>query len=83
MEEKFKLGLITENEYEKWYKAAVDNNYGIWVYNGVADQTAIKTNIGFKKTNNEVPKGYGVVVKNTKTSLVNLVTDEAIGDDDE
>ena len=72
-----------KNEYEKWYKASVDSNYGIWVYNGVADQTAIKTNIGFKKTNNEVPKGYGVVVKNTKTTLVNLVTDEPIGDDDE
>ncbi|MBP5684127.1 MAG: hypothetical protein J6X02_02595, partial [Bacilli bacterium] len=74
---------LKKNEYEKWYKAAVDSNYGIWIYNGVADQTAIKTNIGFKKTNNEVPKGYGVVVKNTKTSLVNLVTDEAVGDDDE
>ena len=72
-----------KNEYDKWYKAAIDTNYGIWIGNGVADQTAIKTNIGFKKTNNEVPKGYGVVVKNTKTSLVNLITDEAVGDDDE
>ena len=74
---------MRKNEYDKWYKASVDANYGIWVGNGVADQSLIKTNIGFKKTNNEVPKGYGVVVKNTKTSLVNLVGDVAEGDSDE
>ena len=74
---------MRKNEYEKWYKAAIDANYGIWVGNGVADQNLIKTNIGFKKTNNEVLKGYGVVVKNTKTNLVNLVGDiEESGDDE-
>ena len=75
---------MRKNEYEKWYKASVDSNYGIWVGNGVADQTLIKTNIGFKKTNNEVQKGYGIVVKNTKTALVNLVGNvEERGDDEQ
>ena len=60
-------------EYDNWYKSIVQSNYGIWVGNGIADQTLIKTNIGFKKTNNEIPTGYGVVVKNSKTSLVNLI----------
>ena len=74
---------MRKNEYEKWYKSSVDSNYGIWVGNGVADQTLIKTNIGFKKTNNEVQKGYGIVVKNTKTALVNLVGNvEESGDDE-
>lgn len=63
-------------EYDKWYKTVVDNGYGIWVGNGIADQTLIKTNIGFKKTNNEVLDGYGLVIKNTKTYLVNLVQDD-------
>ena len=62
-------------EYDKWYKTVVDNDYGIWVGNGIADQSLIKTNIGFKKTNNEVPSGYGLVVRNTKTYLTNLVSD--------
>ena len=66
-------------EYDKWYKTVVDNNYGIWVGSGIADQTVIKTNIGFKKTNNEVPKGYGLVVRNTKTYLVNLVSEDKEG----
>ena len=62
-------------EYDNWYKTIVANNYGIWIGNGVADQTLIKTNIGFKKVNNEIPNGYGIVIKNTKTSLVKLITD--------
>jgi len=62
-------------EFDSWYKNAINNNYGIWVGNGVADQSLIKTNIGFKKVNNEVLKGYGIVIKNSKTSLVNLVTE--------
>ena len=65
-------------EYDEWYKRVVHNNYGIWIGNGVADQTLIKTNIGFKKTNNEIPLGYGIVIKNTKTSLVKLITDSEI-----
>ena len=74
---------MRKNEYEKWYKSTIDSNNGIWVGNGVADQSLIKTNIGFKKTNNEVLKGYGVVVKNTKTALVNLVGDKEESGDDE
>lgn len=62
-------------EYDEWYKKVIQNNYGIWIGNGVADQTLIKTNIGFKKTNNEVSIGYGIIIKNTKTSLVKLVSD--------
>ena len=63
-------------EYDKWYKVVVDNNYGIWVGNGIADQTVLKTNIGFKKTNNEVLEGYGLIIRNTKTYLVNLIQDD-------
>ena len=63
-------------EYEPWYKNAIQNNYGIWIGNGVADQNLIKTNIGFKKDNNEVKEGYGIVIKNSKTSLVNLVVED-------
>ena len=62
-------------EYEDWYKRVVQNNYGIWIGNGVADQSLIKTNIGFKKNNNEIPSGFGMVIKNSKASLVKLITD--------
>ena len=64
---------LKKMEYDSWYKSIVQSNYGIWIGNGVADQNLIKTNIGFKKTNNEIPVGYGIIVKNSKTSLVNLI----------
>ena len=63
-------------EYDNWYKMVIENDYGIWVGNGIADQTLIKTNIGFKKVNNEIPEGYGIIVKNTKMNLVKLITDK-------
>ena len=63
-------------EYDSWYKNCIPSDYGIWIGNGVADQTLIKTNIGFRKSNNEVPAGYGIVVKNSKIYLVNLVIDK-------
>ncbi len=62
-------------EYDEWYKKVIQNNYGIWIGNGVADQSLIKTNIGFKKTNNEIMDGFGIVIKNTKTSLIKLISD--------
>ena len=64
---------IKKQEYNEWYKGMVDNSTGIWVGNGIGDQSLIKTNIGFKKTNNEVPNGYGIIVKSSKTFLVNLI----------
>ena len=60
-------------EYDSWYKGIIQNSYGIWIGNGIADQSLIRTNIGFKKSNNEVPDKYGIVIKNTKTSLVNMI----------
>ena len=70
-------------EYDEWYKRVVQNNYGIWIGNGVADQSLIKTNIGFKKTNNEIPLGFGIVIKNTKTSLVRVISDGIISKTEE
>jgi hypothetical protein len=66
---------IKKIEYDEWYKKVIQNNSGIWIGNGVADQSLIKTNIGFKKTNNEIMDGFGIVIKNTKTSLIKLISD--------
>ena len=67
-------------EYDEWYKKVIQNNYGIWIGNGVADQTLIKTNIGFKKVNNEIPDGFGITIKNTKTNLVKLISTNDINE---
>ena len=70
-----RVDYLKKMEYDDWYKNTIQSSYGIWIGNGVADQNLIKTNIGFKKTNNEIPDDYGIVIKNSKTSLVKLITD--------
>ena len=67
---------LKKYEYDAWYKNAVNNNYGIWIGNGISDQSLIKTNLGFKNNSNEIIDGYGIVVKNSKTSLVNLIRED-------
>jgi hypothetical protein len=67
---------LKKQEYNVWYKGTVEDGNGIWIGSGIADQSLIKTNIGFKKVNNELPEGYGVVVKGSKTYLVNLITSD-------
>ena len=74
---------IKKMEYDNWYKKVIQSNYGIWIGNGVADQSLIKTNIGFKKNNNEVTSGFGIVIKNTKTNLVKLICDGDYGTSEE
>ena len=69
---------LKKMEYDDWYKTSVQNTYGIWIGSGVADQSLIKTNIGFKKNNNEISDDYGIVVRNTKTYLVKLISDNEI-----
>ena len=73
-----KVDDIKKYEYESWYKETIQNSYGIWLGSGVADQNLIKTNIGFKKNNNEITEGYGIVIKNSKTSLVNMIVKDKI-----
>lgn len=60
-------------EYDTWYKAVINSSYGIWIGNGINDQTLLKTDAGFKRNNNELPNGYGIVVKNSKINLVKLI----------
>ena len=70
-----RVDYLKKMEYDDWFKNTIQTSFGIWIGNGVADQNLIKTNIGFKKNNNEIPKGFGIVIKNTKTSLVKLISD--------
>ena len=71
---------LKKYEYDSWFKNIFINNYGIWIGNGVLDQTLIKTNINFRKNNNEIPNGYGIVIKDSQIELVNLIKEQEDGD---
>ena len=60
-------------EYDSWYKSVVANNYGIWIGNGVPDQTAIKANIPYRNNLKEIGSENGVIIKNSKPYLVKLI----------
>ena len=61
--------------YEDWYKNAVDDSQGIWIGNGISDQYAIKLMSTPRELREEIPEGFGYVVKNGKAALVKLIAD--------
>lgn len=61
--------------YEAWYKNSVDDSQGVWIGNGISDQYSIKLLSTPRELREEIPEGFGYVVKNGKATLVKLVID--------
>ncbi len=61
--------------YEDWYKNSVDDSQGIWLGNGVSDQYSIKLLSTPRELREEIPEGFGYVIKNGKAVLVKLVVE--------
>ena len=64
-----KMGGFT---YEKWYKAHVRENSGIWIGNGFSDQYCMKGSAGSRYFE-ELKDGYGYVLKEGKLTKVKLL----------
>ena len=58
--------------YEKWYKAHVRENCGIWIGNGFADQYCLKGSSG-SRCFEELKDGYGYVLKEGKLTKAKLL----------
>ncbi len=61
--------------YEDWYKNSFDDSFGIWLGNGIADQYSFKLTSMPRTLREEIPEGFGYVIKNGKATLVKLVID--------
>lgn len=59
--------------YDPWYKESIDDSQGIWLGNGISDQYTIKLLSTPRELREEIPEGFGYVVKNGKATLVKLV----------
>ena len=59
--------------YDTWYKESVDDSQGIWLGNGISDQFTLKLLSTPRELREEIPEGFGYVVKNGKATLVKLV----------
>ena len=67
---------IKEFEYEDWYKATVNNNYAIYLGNGITDQYTIKLSSTPRELNDEIPSDFGYVVLKGKAALTKMLSVE-------
>lgn len=67
-------------EYDDWYRNTVNNNRGIWIGDGIANQFAIKLTKTSKELYDEVGNRFGYVVERGMPVLIKLL-EKGNGDD--
>jgi len=67
-------------EYDDWYRNTVNNNRGIWIGDGIANQFAIKLTKTSKELYDEVGNKFGYVVERGIPTLIKLL-EEGKGDE--
>lgn len=67
-------------EYDDWYRNTVNNNRGVWIGDGIANQFAIKLARTSKELYEEIGNKFGYVIERGIPVLVKLLEDGS-GDD--
>lgn len=67
------IDKLKKLEYDSWYKDCVNNNFGIWIGNGIADQFSLKVNNVTRELRQEIGDNFCYVVKHGKPELVKYV----------
>ena len=62
--------------YEPWYKTYVDLAEGIWLGNGIGNQFTLKVTTNSRVLREEIPPGFGYIIRKGKAALVKLMSDE-------
>jgi len=65
--------LLRSFAYEEWFKIGADTTRGIWVGNGIFDQSLFKISKLSKEDREEITREYGFVISNSKASQVKLL----------
>ena len=66
-------------EFDNWYKAAITQNAGIWIGNGINDQSVIKLAKLVPNGNIEIKNNYGYVVNKGNAQFTKLLEGEMDG----
>lgn len=77
---------IKQFEYENWYKTVVPSNHGIWIGDGIADQSTIKLSKNPKYIKDEIGNKFGYSIKKGNPIFIKLLTnatEEDEGDDND
>ena len=67
------IDKIKKIEIESWYKNCVNNNFGIWIGNGVNDQFSLKISQKIEEMKEDVPNNFCFVIKRGKVQYVKYV----------
>lgn len=67
------IDKIKKIEIESWYKNCVNNNFGIWIGNGINDQFSLKISQKIEEMKQDVPDNFCFVIKRGKVQYVKYV----------
>ena len=65
--------MIKPLEYELWYKKSIDNKQGIWVGNGIAEQTVLKIENAYKLSKIKISTNFAIVIKRGSTIITKIL----------
>lgn len=67
------IDKIRKVEMESWYKNCVNNNFGIWIGNGINDQFSLKISQKIEEMKEDVPNNFCFVIKRGRVQYVKFV----------
>lgn len=65
------IDKIKKIEFEPWYKSEVNNNFGIYLGNGISEQFSIKTTPKLDVMKKDIPDGF--VIKRGRVQYVKFL----------
>ncbi len=67
------IDSIKTFNYEDWFKSSTNLSYGIWIGNGINDQTTLKATGNFRQLSAEIKNDMGYVIMETTPILAKLL----------
>ena len=68
---------------ENWFRPLFNDYNGIWIGNGVMDQSTLKLTTLDREMRERIGNNYAWVLKNGDGKLIKIISDGSVGDDDE
>ena len=67
------INLLKNNEYQQWYQNYIKNDSGIWVGNGVTEQTNINNSLPAFGMKTDYNSSFGYIIKDEEATLIKLI----------
>ncbi|MBP3800007.1 MAG: type VII secretion protein EssC [Bacilli bacterium] len=64
---------LKQQAYEQWYRSSIDTTNGVWLGNGILDQSVLKLSVSPRELREDLDKGFGVLVYKGKPYIIKLL----------